>query len=415
MGVYSELVDFDDEHSKLEHVVYANDFNTSTEEGLEAFNNTVYTHHQNTDIIEESASCSCGKLNDAALIGVVCDVCATPVTYVSISPVVPSLWLRCPKGVAGLIIPDFWIMLSKYLTAREVDFLKYLTDTSYKIKSEQITSKETRKKFDRLNAKNPPRGLNNFIEQFDTVFQILLDCGFINVERRELVQFVQENRNKLFPKYLPFPSKLFFVVESTTSGIYIDDPTAPAIDAALTFANIENAPIPFKPEKLQNTVAHALQQMAKFHEDYDKDRLEPKPGLVRRHVLGGRLNLTGRAVITSLSEPHIFDELHIPWGTACQLLKYHLANILTNRHGMTVKEALSYIYGHVFVYSELLDGLFKELINKSKYKGLVCSLHRNPTLQRGSTQRFRITRIKTDLLDNSYSMSVLTLRGPNSL
>lgn len=414
MGIYSELADFDHDHSLLDHVVYANDFNTSTQEGLEAFNNTIYTHHQNTDVIEETASCSCGKITEADKLNVICDVCATPVTYVSSSPIVPSLWLRAPKGIKGLIIPDFWIMLSKYLTTREIDFLRYLTDTSCKIKSEQITSKETKKKFDRLNAKNPPRGLNNFIEHFDEVFQIILDCGFINVEKRELIQFVEENRNKLFPQHLPFPSKLFFVVESTTSGIYIDDPTAPAIDAALTFANIENAPIPFKPEKLQNTVALALQHLANFHEQYDKDRLEPKPGLVRRHVLGGRLNLTGRAVITSLSEPHIFDELHIPWGTACQLLKYHLANILTNRHGMTAKEALGYIYEHVLKYSPLLDQLFKELINKSKYRGLVCSLHRNPTLQRGSTQRFRITKVKTELLDNSYSMSVIVLKGPNA-
>ncbi|WNV49643.1 hypothetical protein [Pseudomonas phage ANB1] len=36
-----------------------------------------------------------------------------------------------------------------------------------------------------------------------------------------------------------------------------------------------------------------------------------------------------------------------------------------------------------------------------------------PTLQRGSTQQFFITKVKDDINDNSISMSVLCLKAPN--
>ncbi|QBX32207.1 putative DNA-directed RNA polymerase subunit beta [Pseudomonas phage PA1C] len=395
-------------------VVFANDFNTSNAEQKEEFQRYLFSHYQDADAIENSASCDCEHITEAYKLGVICDNCGTPVVSTSNRPIVPSMWIRAPEGVDRLVSPELWIMLSGYMSMKEFDFLEYLTNTQYQYDYDTISSKETKRKLDKLLARQFPRGLNNFVQNFDTIFQFLLDSSIINTNKGEMAAFVNQNKEHLFPKNIPIPTKLCFVVESTTSGVYIDKPIGAAIDAVLTISSIGSSAIPLKPITVQNRVARALKLLAIFHENYDKQRIAQKPGLVRRHVLGGRLNLTARAVITSISDPHDYDELHIPWGVGCQLLKYHLINKLKRKFRMTTRQANSFIYENVLKYNEVIDQLFKEIIAESKYKGLPCVFHRNPTLQRGSTQQFFITVIKNDIRDNSISMSVLCLKAPNA-
>lgn len=415
MGLYAEAVDHDELLAEQTGpIVYANDFNTSNLEQKEEFQNYLYSHHTDADAIENSASCACGNIAEASKIGVVCDVCSHPVVSISNRPIVPSMWIRCPEGVDRLVSPELWIMLAGHLCTKEVDILEWLTNTKYNVTFEDISSKETQRKMGKLIQRDLPRGLNNFVRHFDEIFDFLLSSSIISQGKWELQQFVQENRNKLFPTVLPVPSKLCFVVESTTSGVYIDKPIAAAMDAVLTVSSIASSPIPLKPIQVQNRMARSLKLLAIFHENYDKQRVAQKPGLIRRHVLGGRLNMTARAVITSISDPHKYDELHIPWGIGCQLLKYHLANKLKRRYNMTKREAFAFIYANVLRYNPVLDELFKELIAESKYHGLPASFHRNPTLQRGSTQLLRITMVKTDVADNSISLSVIILKAPNA-
>ncbi|AEH03481.1 RNA polymerase beta subunit [Pseudomonas phage PhiPA3] len=415
MGLYAAIVNHDEMLANATgKIVFANDFNTSNAEQKEEFTRHLYSHYQDADAIENSASCECEHITDAHKLGVICEVCGTPVVSTSNRPIVPSMWVRAPEGVVSLVSPELWIMLSGYMTMKEFDFLEYLTNTGYSYDYDTISSKETKKKLDKLLQRGFTRGLNHFIENFDEIFQFLLDANIINNNKGEMYAFVQQNKHKLFPKNLPIPSKLCFVVESTTSGTYIDKPIAAAIDAVLTISSIGSSPIELKSIVVQNRVARFLKLNATFHENYDKQRIAQKQGLIRRHVLGGRLNLTARAVITSISSPHDYDELHIPWGVGCQLLKYHLVNKLKRKFRMTTRDAMSYIYSKVLAYDPMLDSLFKEIIAESKYKGLAAVFHRNPTLQRGSTQQFFITKVKSDIRDNSISMSVLCLKAPNA-
>lgn len=415
MGLYLQVVDLDEVHANFKgQIVYANDFNTGTTEGKEAFHRHFYSHYHDADAVENSAACDCEHITDAHQLGVICENCGNPVVSTSNRPIVPSMWIRAPEGVDSLISPQLWIMLSGYMTMKEFDFLEYLTNTSYTYDYNSISSKETKRKLDRMLQKDFPRGLNNFIRNFDEIFQFLLDANIINNNKTEMNEFIQRNKGLMFPKFIPIPSKLCFVVESTTSGNYMDEPIGPAIEAVLTFCSIGSSPIPIKPITVQNRVAESLKNYSLYHKTLAKSRIAQKPGLARRHVLGGRLNFTARGVITSISDPHDYDELHIPWGIACQLFKYHLINKLKRKYRMPTRKAQSFIYEHVLQYNPILDELFKELIAESKYKGMCCTFHRNPTLQRGSTQQFFITQVKNDLRDNSISMSVLCLKSPNA-
>lgn len=416
MGLYARIVNHDVMHDQqVGRIIYANDFNTKRLEDKEEFDRHFYSHFTDSDAVESSVSCECGHITAAHKLNVICDICSMPVVNSANRPIKPSMWVRCPEGVTSLISPQLVIMLSNHLTVKEFDFLMYLIDTSYRFDYNSITSKETKRKLDKLlHAKDTiQRGLNFFVENFDMVFKFLLDSNIIATNKQEFAQFIQENKANLFPKYIPVPSKLCFVAESTTSGTYLDKPIEHAIDATLTVASINSTSVPLSPIKVQNRIAKALRLYASFHEIYGKSRIAQKPGLIRRHVLGARLNFTARAVITSISDPHDYDELHIPWGVGCQLFKYHIVNKLRRNFGMTSREAIGYVYDNVLKWDPIIADIFKQLIAEAKYKGPACVFNRNPTLQRGSTQQFFITKVKDDINDNSISLSVIVLKAPN--
>lgn len=416
MGLHLEVVDHNEMfHSQPGEKLFANDFKINIQEEKEAFNNAIYSHFRDSDAVETTVSCDGGCSTEAYKLGLTCQICNTEIVRSSSRPIKPSMWIRTPKGVTSLISPELWIMLSGYLAKKDFNFLEYLTNTSYRYDYDKINSAETKRRVDRLIARDFPRGLNNFIKHFDEIVAFLRQLGVISQRRGEFENFIETNRDKLFPDYLPIPSKLFFVVESTTSGVYMDKPIGAAVEAALTIAGIESSTTELSSTHIQNRVAKALKLLGIFHESYGRDRIAKKPGLIRKHVLGGRINLTARAVITSISEPHEYDEIHIPWGVACQLLKYHIVNKLKRKFRMTGRDAINYVYRNAVKYDKTLDDIFKELIRKSpEGRGLGVILARNPTLQRGSTQYLRVTKVTPDLSDTSIRMSVLILRAPKT-
>lgn len=415
MGIAAEMVDFDQEFYSLPYdPPLVNNFNTAIPEQDEEFRRHLYTHYKDAESIDTMASCHCGKITDVNRKGVVCDTCNTPVTITNERPIKPSMWMRAPEGVEALVTPELWIMLDAALSTKEFNFLDYLTSTDYKVDGSRISSKETRKKYEKLLACNLGRGLNNFIRNFDTIMVALFQNNIIDKNKGPLQQFIAQNRQYFFPKHLPIPSKLCFVVESTTSGVYIDEPLALGGDAAKTIASIYSTSTTQTQAKIENKTAKALKSNAQFHEVYDRTRLARKPGIMRKHVLGGRLDMTARAVITSISIPHRYDDIYLPWGLSIQLFKYHIINKLLKRN-MNAIDCLNFVYSNVLRYNEEMHQILLELISEANNgRGPLCLFARNPTLQRGSIQQFYIAKIKTNVADNTISMSPIVLKAPNA-
>lgn len=368
MGIYASLVDYDEEFQRLDiEPIVVNDYNTAIPEEKEALDHHLFTHYQDTDTIEAGASCDCGSLTDVFRIGLVCHICNTKVQSTTDRPIQSMLWIRAPEGVPRLFNPEAWMILEPALKVKDFNFLEYLTNTGYRYEYDKIKSKETLKKLDKLFAADLPRGLNNFIAHFDQIIEFLFSSSIIDsnkANKGELKRFIDENKHLFFPKHIPIPSRICFVVESTTSGVYIDKPLGMAMDAVLTVSSIRSTAIPMRPQVVENRIAKAIRELAKFYDVYMKQRLSKKPGMFRRHVFGSRLHFSARSVITSLSDPHHWQELHIPWGLATQLLKYHIINKLLKR-GYSANDALHFVYSNVLRYNAELDQIFQELINES--------------------------------------------------
>lgn len=380
MGIVASFPDYDEEFAKLPFdPQIANDFDISIPEQKELLDQHLITHYDHTDTIEFGASCHCQRHTRVDEIGVLCSVCNTHVESTTNQAIKSALWLRAPESVGRLMHPQMYLILAPKLRTGHVDFMEYLINTKYRFDLEKPMGKETRRRVERFLQYNPRRGFKAFIEDFDRHIEFFKEermFGGTVREREEVLQFIETYRPYFFPKYLMVPNRVCFVMESTNSGRYVDNPLNAAKDAVLTMASASSSVIPLRQKEVENRVASSIKSLSNYYFSFMKDRMASKKGILRKHVFGSRLHYTARAVITSISDPHDYDELHMPWGLGIQLFKYHIINKLL-RQGMTSTQALDFVYRSVLSYSPRMDAILNELLEEAPNKKISCQLQRN--------------------------------------
>lgn len=410
MGISLAIVDHDALFATLsEPPIIVNDFNVASADVKEKLNNLIYTRYDG-DTLEVLPSCQCGKICGEFNVGVKCPDCKSVVSAITERPLESTLWIATPKGVRSLVNPAVWNILSKNMTISGCDILEWLTNPGYTPRG-QIPPAVLK-----LQRMGIQRGLNYFIDNFDAVMNAAVSSGAIKVkgrERDELIAFINKYRAILFPRYLPVPSRLNFITESTATGTYTDTSMTTIVDAILTITSIEAAVIPVNQRQREARTAKALAQIAEYYNSFYTMSLGKKVGWLRKHVFGSRLHFSFRAVISSLSENHQYDEIHMPWSMSVLVFKAHLTSKLLAR-GFTPNQCNQFIFDNSLRYNELMDTLFQELIAESPYGGIPIVLQRNPTLVRLSAQALRVTKVKTEVEINTVSMSTLVLKGPNA-
>ncbi len=150
----------------------------------------------------------------------------------------------------------------------------------------------------------------------------------------------------------------------------------------------------------------ALTLISDYYKQFYREYISPKEGIFRHHIFSTRTHFTFRAVISSLTSPHRYDEIHIPWGVAVGLFKIHLLNKLKST-GIEHNDAIGFIYQCVNKKHPLMEKMLDELIEESPNKGIPCLFNRNPTLLMGSIQKLTITKIKKDINDNTIGLPIL--------
>lgn len=410
MSVYMELKDLDKIFAHLTTQPFiVNRIDVSKKEEKDRLNRLLYTHY-NGDSLDIVPTCDCGTVRGEYNKGIRCKICGTIVESSTERPLESLLWIECPEGVDTLINPSAWGILSNALTVGGCNVMEWLCNPMY--------NPTTNGPAPILNVIPPewPRSLNFFYHNFDMIFDTLLKLRVVKRDeeyRNDLVEFVRMYRDRIFCKYLPFPSRIGFITEATPLGTFADTTMAPAIDAIRTITSISTSITPLSQRSRESRTVKAISQLSQYYRSFKKDTLGSKRGAFRKHIFGGRTHFTGRAVISSLSEDHHYEELHLPWAMSVQLYKIHLTNKLLKR-GFSPREITEIFHEYVNQYSPLLDELFHELIAESPFRGLPVILQRNPSLVRGSAQRFYVTKVKTDVTINTISLSVLCLKAPNA-
>ncbi len=413
MPIIQQLVDFHELFTQLsEHPIIINDLNNTSEEEKEAIENLIRSKFS-SDLISLLPTCQCGETKGEFALGVECPVCRTIVKPVMSGDVTSLLWFRRPEGVAPLINPVVWKMLSDRFTRSSYSILQYIANTDYvpNVKRPPI--------FDKIFELDIPRGYNSFYDNFDRIMEILFNDKKLQYKNKKgqedyLLRLIHDHRHMLFSDYLPLPNKSMIIIQSTNFGRYIDNSIIKIIDAIKTIASIDSDSMKSLSVRVkENRTIKTIVKLSNFYYEYFKEDVSKKPGQFRKHIFGSRSNYNFRAVVTSLTDAHAYDEILVPWGVGVTAFRPHLLNKLL-RIGYSLNHSIGLLLGHVDKYHETLDRLLQEIINESPYNGIICLENRNPTLLSGSIQVKRITKFKTDVYDHTVSTSALTLKAPNT-
>jgi len=343
-------------------------------------------------------------------IGVTCTNCRTLVKSPIDQELEPLLWIRAPQGVKALINPIIWTMLTDKFTRSGFEIIRWLCDTTYKPQVRTPAIMEN------VQALGIERGLNNFIANFDWIIDSLFDLkGF--KQRKDVLDPLQvllrEQRDCVFCDYLPLPNKALLVIEETNLGTYVDPIVTGAVDAIRTMVGIDSDLSSHSVRTKENRTVKTIAQLADFYDDLARTTLAKKEGIFRKHIFGTRSHFSFRAVISSLTNAHRYDELHIPWGIGISVFRIHLVNKLARR-GFAVNAAIAFLNEHSGKHHPLLEELFGILIDESPYKAIPVIFQRNPSLERGSAQAMWVTKVKSDPNVPTVSLSILSVKGFNA-
>lgn len=413
MGVFLELVNFNKLIGQTEtQPIIVNDLSSATEDDKLFLDRLISVKYEQTDLFSNEPMCECTRLTGGWRLGAICTNCRTPVREVFDQQLKPLVWMRSPKGVEMLINPMIWTMLSQKFVKVKGGFnlIEWMCNTDYQPACARPLE------VDELLALGVVRGYNNFVKKFDEYIEILFSLKHFRQKKgkeEQLYQLLKEQRDCIFSHYLPLPNKSLMVIEDTNVGTYVDPILVGAIDAIRTISSIDAPLSNFNLRQKENRTAKTISMLADFYYQVYHDILASKNGIFRKNYFGTRNHFSCRAVITSNTKAHRYDEIYIAWGHGVTMLKIHLMNKLLRR-GYTPNSATALLQEYTVKYHPLLDELFQELINNSPDKGLWCIFARNPSLTRGSTQRMKITRVKTDPYDPTITLSILAVKMYNA-
>lgn len=414
MGIGLGLVDFDNLffNRSRQTPVIINDFSETSEEDKAALNRMIYTKYSTDDLLSNLPSCECGAIVGQHRIGVVCSNCHTAVNSPMDQELEAIVWMRSPNGVKKLINPIVWTMLNNKFKRSGFEIIRWICDTTYKPASLRVPPV-----LDAVQSiPGLVRGYNNFVENFDAIVDALFELKVFKPPRGKLdplQELLRTQRNCVFSDYLPLPNRSLLVIEESNVGTYVDPIVTGAVDAIRTMVSIDSSLSSHSIRTKENRTVKTIAQLAEFYDGLYRLTLAKKEGIFRKHIFGGRANFSFRAVISSLTDAHEYDELHIPWGIGVSVLRIHLMNKLIRR-GYSPNEAIAFLNEHSQKYHPLLDELFQLLITECPYKGIPVVFQRNPSLERGSAQAMFITKVKSDPNIPTISLSILSVVGFNA-
>lgn len=417
--------------------IYVNDVAAELSAGniTEHLNELLRTHYDN-DQLDTIPRCDCGHLHamyeylpDESNI---CPICDTPVIRAIDRPLESQVWMRVPDGVITFIHPRFWALFDEFFgvsTRSKLvwSLLEYLINPMYRPKEKMGANKrnEIQRITRALEEAGIRRGLEHFYRNFDAIMDFVLDNATIfvrasgvsnNADRYAYAadwrEFQTKYRDVIFTRELPFPSKTIMISESVGRVCLIDDNMANAMDAPKIIASIVNSPLKLSDQKVLSQCIKAQKTLVAYYSNYYQQTWAKKNGIMRS-MAATRSPWTMRLTIAPIIGPHRYDECHAPWMASIVAFSLHIANVLHKR-GYTPAEILSRIDEATVQYDEEIHEIMNMFIAACPEGGIPISALRNPTLERLSNQPLYITKIKTDIYDNSLQLSSLVIKGSNA-
>lgn len=413
MPVYQHLLNLDEVFICLkEKPTIINYLSTDSEEDKHKVNTSLMSCYT-SDMLSILPGCSCRMTKGESMVGQICPHCNTPVRTVIGEDVEPLNWIEAPEGPEGrlaFINPIVFTILKNRFKKSGFCVISWLCDRRYdpQVKTPPVIAKLVEDKI--------PRGYGNFIKEFFRIIHYLTELKDFRVKKGQkdgVLKLLNAFPDRIFSRYIPIPNRSLMIVEKTNVGTYVDPSLIKAKDAINMMIGVDAPDSLFTPKDKERRAFRCLDGLCQFYAKYTDDSIRGKPGIIRKHLFGSRTHFSFRAVMTSITGKHWYDEIWAPWIVGLTTFRPHVINKLINEHHYRLNDAIDLITRSVYKYHPLLDQILQQLINESPEKGIVVLMGRNPSLHAGSLQRLRITRFKSDPLDLSASASILIVKAFN--
>jgi hypothetical protein len=408
MSVHLQVVNFDEEFKKLRNKpIIINDFKTTSIDDKNFIKDMIYTKYDG-DIMSSTPRCNCpasaNPIIGADREGEFCPKCSSVVKGRFDDEMESILWVRAPKGVAPFINPHVRQAIKGSLFSRRVNILQWLTNTSYTVKYNSSRPEL----LDRLESLGIQRGYNNFVYNFEDYLDRIMELKDFKRKNTviELRKFLANNKNNLFCEHLPLPNRALFVIEPTSvEKTYMDLIGIAAIDAIAMMTSIDVEGQMIAQHARENRTSRYLELMGTYQESYLRQNIAKKTGSFRKHNVSSRVGPSFRAVITSITGEHDFEQISIPWAIAMVIFRPLMENIFL-KNGLTANEILEIFTKYANRYDERLYKLMMKIMYDFTDKGFPTLWNRNPTLGRSSILMVFIGDIKKNVNDPTVSMSI---------
>lgn len=353
--------------------------------------------------------CMCGETVGHLLLE--CPHCGTePIEPIS-APILPSLWMRAPAEIGQFISPIALHFLTSHYVEKGENFVDYLCDARYK------PANPDHRVYHALREANIPAGdfsyfINHLFEVLDVLNSALASREW-TPSNIQLYHLLKDNQDKVFSSYLPVPSKAIFVLEKSSAGNKGDNHTALVVDAVRTMLMITKEGIRKTKNRIPTLCYRSQMRLVGFYRSIVK-KVGKKEQLIRKHIYGSKSAWVGRAVVTSITVPHRYDEMYLPWSLSVSLFQLQIASWLFDNTDMSGRECRAFINEQVNQYHPLMENAINAVLAlRGPRHYLEALLNRNPTIKRLGIMLMDITKVKTDVNDYTISVPAQNLKGGN--
>ena len=418
------LRDQDELFENTTNKVLLNSYDFSKPGYAQTLSEHICAHGGDVDFISR---CDCEYLVGNFYIGQTCPKCKTVVEdgmRVADSFKDYRVWVRLPAEIKGALSPIAFMILRTFLKYQKSGGSNYVTEDL----SIANADKEKKGNFleDILDVTTPPhpliadavpgKGFNYFFDNFDYIMDYFLTRDKRTSSKKGapmIREWIKKYRNVLFCRHFALLANTLHAVISSdvnkeSKRKFVDKHCQLSLHAAQTLGYLE-----FKSGRRKNMVEierktfNAYQHLMGYYFIITKTQLGEKKALPRMHLFGSRLHLSFRSVISPITGPHCIDELYVPFSVASNTFRTEILGRLQRDYGMTLSEAYEKQQNSLTMFDEDVYQILCNLIQECPYKGIPVLWVRNPVVRVGGVELMFVTQIKTDMKDETISMSAL--------
>lgn len=344
------------------------------------------------------ASCKCGQLGGNYNIGRICPNCKTAVRTAFADEINIHAWLEIPETLPEFLHPVAYRVLSKWMgvAKRKAPILDSILNVDAELPIQ----------FEKDGVIG--QGMTYFRQNFWDIIRYVANSrkGAKQRDTQKVMQFLKTYEDRLFCRHIPILNQSLHVLTHSGSMTYSDDSSQYILQTCIELGNTVYQQR-HQPTMNKNLLEQHIYCTYKSWIDYTNsvinDKIQGKTGFIRKCILGARLHCSARSVIVPIIDPHLPDEVELPWRMVVGLFKLEILNRLMMNYGLDANTALTYWHQaqtgiapeapdtpetrKVRVMMDAVNRCLEQLLHECPYKGFPIVMGRNPTLRHGETKQ----------------------------